>query len=333
MPTSPFYALLGGVGVSLFFMITGYLFWSRLLASFDRIDWTSLYIGRVFRVAPLYLTAASIAIFLAFSRSNWHLEGSGLDFVVNAFQWLALGLYGQPIVNGHNVGLMLAGVTWTIYYEWLFYFALPALAVVAACRSHLALIVTAIWLVPRLPGVLPEPERYLVCLFLCGMLTASLHKKLPKLNLISPIYSVLAITLLVALFTNVDGAYNWTAIALMAPFFFLVASGTSVFGLLTLRPARRLGNISYSVYLLHGLTLSVASQTKQIRDFATGSVEHFWITAFGLTVIVVVISSIAYIAIENPGIALGKHLARRVKFQAWKSENSNPVQAERHQAP
>src|ERR1700693_1014771 len=66
LPPSRFYALLGPIGVSMFFMVTGYLFWSRLIRERGRPAWLSLYIGRVFRIGPLYLAAVSILLLIVF---------------------------------------------------------------------------------------------------------------------------------------------------------------------------------------------------------------------------------------------------------------------------
>src|ERR1700761_4154599 len=57
---APVFTVLGQGGVALFFMITGFLFWGRLLRAHGRPDWRILYIGRVFRIGPLYLLAAAI---------------------------------------------------------------------------------------------------------------------------------------------------------------------------------------------------------------------------------------------------------------------------------
>ena len=48
------------------------------------------------------------------------------------------------------------------------------------------------------------------------------------------------------------------ALAVMGLVFWLVRSGCTVFGLLTLRATRRLGDASYGIYLLHGLVLALA---------------------------------------------------------------------------
>ena len=52
-PPSAFYTLLGQVGFGVFFMITGFLFWGKLLDARGRPDWWTLYLGRVFRIGPI----------------------------------------------------------------------------------------------------------------------------------------------------------------------------------------------------------------------------------------------------------------------------------------
>ena len=63
---------------------------------------------------------------------------------------------------------------------------------------------------------------------------------------------------------------------LLALFFYLVCSGTSIFGLLTTTPARRLGNISYSLYLMQGLVLTLVFAIDPIRSFAMASPLNYW---------------------------------------------------------
>lgn len=51
-PPSRFYTLIGQVGVSLFFMTTGYLFWTKLLEKKGKMNWPAVFVGRFFRIAP-----------------------------------------------------------------------------------------------------------------------------------------------------------------------------------------------------------------------------------------------------------------------------------------
>ena len=63
VPPSNFYTHLGQSSVALFFMITGFLFWSKLLDGRARpIDWSRLYFSRLFRLVPLYLVSVACLI-------------------------------------------------------------------------------------------------------------------------------------------------------------------------------------------------------------------------------------------------------------------------------
>lgn len=58
LPASPLFTHFGQASVALFFMITSFLFWTRLLTSAPgRIDWLQLYSSRVLRLVPLYASA------------------------------------------------------------------------------------------------------------------------------------------------------------------------------------------------------------------------------------------------------------------------------------
>jgi peptidoglycan/LPS O-acetylase OafA/YrhL len=72
--------LLGPFGVSMFFMITGYLFYSQLLKGKGRPNWKKLYIGRVFRIIPLYWFAVALVVFGVAIHSNWRLNVSPIQF-------------------------------------------------------------------------------------------------------------------------------------------------------------------------------------------------------------------------------------------------------------
>ena len=55
LPPSNFYSQLGQGSVALFFMITGFLFWDRLLTHGRQHDWLAFAVSRLFRLYPLYL--------------------------------------------------------------------------------------------------------------------------------------------------------------------------------------------------------------------------------------------------------------------------------------
>jgi peptidoglycan/LPS O-acetylase OafA/YrhL len=76
LPPSRFYANLGPTGVSMFFMITGYLFWSQMLKAKGRPNFLKLYVGRLFRIVPLYLVLALIVLCTVGFATEWRLQES-----------------------------------------------------------------------------------------------------------------------------------------------------------------------------------------------------------------------------------------------------------------
>src|SRR6478752_3618765 len=65
VPPSRLYTHFGQSSVALFFMITAFLFGSKLLESGERpVDWLRLYVSRALRIMPLYFSfvAALVAV-------------------------------------------------------------------------------------------------------------------------------------------------------------------------------------------------------------------------------------------------------------------------------
>jgi peptidoglycan/LPS O-acetylase OafA/YrhL len=100
-------------------------------------------------------------------------------------------------------------------------------------------------------------------------------------------------------------------VLLLGVVFYIVSSGNSLFGILRLKASRRLGEISYSVYLLHGLILTMVFSSTSVRNFALQSAGHHWLVIAVCAMLVLLISAASYLFIERPGIALGKRQATR----------------------
>lgn len=115
-PQHLFYGPLGGVGVAFFFMITGFLFWGKLLKAKGEPAWRELYIGRVFRIGPMYIFTVLVMMLIIFQRSNFEIRQPRADLLDVSIKWLALGLNADsPIFNGFPwTPFILLGVTWSI---------------------------------------------------------------------------------------------------------------------------------------------------------------------------------------------------------------------------
>jgi peptidoglycan/LPS O-acetylase OafA/YrhL len=311
-PDSGFHALLGPVGVSLFFMITGFLFWGKLLRTRGRPDWRALFVGRLWRIAPMYLFVVVVMLGLVFARTGIELHTSAAQLVLAVAQWLALGLIDtQPDVNGQAAGQMLAGVTWTLFYEWAFYASLLGSALFARARSHLPFVVLALALCLAGKIWLQIDAMGFAVLFLCGMLVASLLHQGLRPALPDTLASGLALACLVLIFGLSRSGYGSFNAALLALFFYLVCSGVTLFGLLVSMPARRLGNISYSLYLMQGLVLSMVYAIEPLRAAANESLQMHWLIGLACAALLVTAAALGYAGIEKPGIALGQRLLRR----------------------
>ena len=321
LPPSRFFAMLGGVGVAVFFMITGFLFWQKMLAERGRLRWSSLYLGRVFRIGPLYLVAIGAMIVIALTASGWRLHGTAFGLVKTCAWWLSLGIFGPAGDIDHYAATdhVLAGVTWTLQYEWYFYASLLPLAFLARYRTFAlafppcAFAAVAIYDIAFPTEIIATPPLVCAALFLAGMSTACLRAVSPGPSAPDVLVSVTVVLLVVATFLAFSSAHAIGAVALLAAAFALIASGSSVFGLLTTPSARRLGDMSYGIYLLHGLVLTIVFAVAPVRAFALTSPFRFWATIMICAVIVVMIATVTLVTVERPGVALGRRVDRAIR--------------------
>jgi peptidoglycan/LPS O-acetylase OafA/YrhL len=317
LPPSHFYSMLGPLGVSVFFLITSYLFWSRVLRDRGRTKWRQLYIGRVFRIGPLYLVAIACLVFLVLSHDGFHLRQPLAMVVAEILAWCSLGLlYGPNINHTPESWVWLAGVTWSIQWEWFFYLSLPVLAMAARFR-HVVLLgctLAAVLLAASLfPGLPFRGQVLLVSLFLAGMLCASLAEQGYRLPLKDWQSSLLVVGMLLLVFRS-ETVYAPGPVVLLSASFYLVTQGCSLFHLLTSRPALRMGDVSYGIYLLQGLILAAVLRPSPMKRFALASPAHFWLCGFGSAALLLVVAVAAHVVVERPGIAWGRRLAASVTY-------------------
>lgn len=318
-PPSAFYTLLGEVSVALFFAITGFLFWRKLLNARGAIDWVQLYIGRFFRIAPLYMVAVLGVLVVVVARTNFELREPPHLLFGDVARWLSLGILGQPDVNGYEkTGLLLAGVTWTLRYEWLYYFSLPLLALFAGRAWHLMAAVGGLALSFAIYAFKPTSHALYASLFLCGMIAASLGHAGFRLHLSGKLGLTVGILCLGVLFTTFYTAKGIVQVILIGTVFCVLSSGNSMLGILRMKSVRRLGEISYGVYLLHGLVLSGVFAIGPVKDFALQSNGRYWLAVALCGLLVILVASLGYLLVERPGIDLGRKVAVKTRQRlAW----------------
>jgi peptidoglycan/LPS O-acetylase OafA/YrhL len=311
-PPSRFYALLGPAGVAMFFMITGYLFYSQVLKANGRPDWRKIYVGLIFRILPLYWFAVGLVLMGVGIHTYWHLNVPRRMLLLQIARWGAGGVFEESWINNYvNTSRITLFVTWTLRYEWSFYLSLLALAIPARWRWPGLLMPPALLIsVIGYQLLATQTERPWICvaLFLVGMTTAALKAAKPQLRLRRNLASSGVILLLVLAFLVFTDLYKPPPVLVLGAAFFLIGFGADLFGLLTSFPARRLGNISYGIYLLQGPVLAVFVANRSIRALDLQSPLGHFLVSLLEAIALVALSTLTHRWIERPGIDLGRRL-------------------------
>lgn len=290
-----FYGMTGQVGVSLFFMITGFLFWGRVLRSTGSFDAPALYVSRLRRIVPMYLVSVLMALLVAASISRFTLQVGVAELIRELRAWFSFGFIYAGDVNGVHDAHYINAVYWTLAFEWGFYVALPLLALLGRGRR-------AAWLFPL--AFVYALQAPVTLNFIGGALAAILveHKLLGerlKTWYLAPL--PIAALLLLGLFPS---AFALLPVGLMFIFFLFVVGGNSLFGLLASRPARFLGTISYSIYLVHCIVLySMVSAVNNYQPIGQLGPYQYWLLAAAAALLAVLIASWTYRHVEHPFIA------------------------------
>jgi peptidoglycan/LPS O-acetylase OafA/YrhL len=297
LPPWNFYVTIGPVGLRSFFMMTGLLFWDKVLERDGRLDTVALFSSRVRRIMPLYLFSLSCVVLVAFWRSGWVLRESPGKLFLALMSWLSFGLTNQTLpINGvADSWFIPAGVYWSLHDEWRFYLALPFLALFRRPLPFVGmLLVLGVWQ-DRLNG-----DMYARC-FAAGMGIALLLRR----GLLPPIKPVwlregLAVAALLTAWV-LPHERHLAQFAAATALFALVAQGASLCGLLRSRPARWLGTVSYSIYLLHGIVLYLS--VRALPPLRELPLTQMWLWLFACGAVTLVISAATFRWIEHPFMA------------------------------
>lgn len=253
---------LGKGSVSIFFMITSFLFWGKILCRVDTINWREFYIKRFLRIAPLYIVIVLFSIFYVMLTVKTPFDI--YPYIRASFYWLTFDFFGTPNINGFPLSKsIVAGVFWTLSYEWMFYFLLPVFSVFAVSKkSSMFIVCMMLAIFVFIYGFNIEirlwPQIHVLC-FIIGAACAHIYKFYHGFikNLKSPVFSVIAVAALGVCIYLFDAPYSHVPTILIGIAFMIISSGNSVFGFLKIKSMKMLGTISFSVYLLHGITYTV----------------------------------------------------------------------------
>ncbi len=304
---------MGPVAVAMFFMITAFLFYGKIVRQRGKLSWHAIFLGRILRLTPMYV----VSVLLMFLIVGWHTEFTLAvpvsDILKSAARWLSFTLFGAPDLNGFpNTYTIFAGVTWTLRYEWVFYFFLPVVALAfriagASKTARIAVLLAVLLTVFGAPAVrIGFVDTKLCAPFILGMLVYECFQG----RRLAVFASSRAASVVVAILIAASLLFPWDSFgvaqtSLAAGAFLLIAAGTPLFGLLRHPASIALGDASYSIYLLHGAILHLMFQFA-LRSTWNLDSSAIWLLLPVAVAVASLVSLITYRYVEKPFMLMGK---------------------------
>ncbi len=306
LPPSNLYLHFGLTSVCLFFMVTSFLFFTKLIDNYKKkIDWLKFFVSRILRLYPLYIVAFIISLLFVGIVSHFKLNETGRQLAEEIGHWFLFSVFAQPNINAvEDTRSFMLSVLWSLKYEWLFYLALPTIGLLffRSKPSVLALLITIgiAYLLLDLTYwfwyILPAFSGGIVAAF------AARHERFCRLaaHKFSSILIVSIVSVAVIFF---DTPYKTVPLILLSLGFIGIAGGNDLFGILTHQLSRGLGQLSYGIYLLHGLFLYALFHFFIEREQSAGlSTVSYWLVVSGLGAILVACCFFLHYYLELPAI-------------------------------
>jgi peptidoglycan/LPS O-acetylase OafA/YrhL len=267
---------------------------------------------------PLYLVAMCILWLIVADLSHFKFQEPVQAVLHEMGLWL---IFVRPDINGISpTRIITAGVTWSLAFEWLFYFTLALFgrAFFSIRTSLIALVIPGIGLIAFIYILIifyPYNAWWRLSPFPGGILAAFLSRNKTACRIAAgPVASCCILALFAPAVIFFYTAYEFIPYLLIIAGFQGIACGNDLFGILTNRYSRLLGQISYSIYLLHGLILFAGF--RYVLGF--GRAGQFsglghWVTVAGFSVVVVILCCMTYKWIELPGMRVTAPVAERLR--------------------
>lgn len=314
---SEFLGTVGLSGVDLFFVLSGYLIYGWTIRKYN--GYGKFIRRRIERIYPTFLAVLAIyLIMLAFFPAESRIPSQPLDAVLYLAANILLlpGLFPiQPIIT----------VAWSLSYEFFFYVFIPVLVVRLGLRrwsgrQRVLFFLTLAAIYTGYCFVGPHAHIHLI-MFISGILLFEATHTYGLARRVTPridyaVYVILALTFPLTyalsihpeLFPFLPSARsmneNYRMILLFGSFWIFTLAcfspATLSSRLFSWTPLRWLGNISYSYYLIHGLTLhGIALVAVYLFPTTALSAIAFWLGLPIFFFMTLVSASLLFVLVER----------------------------------
>ena len=253
------YVYFGQASVMIFFMITGFLFFGKILSSPDDFDVRKFFHSRIRRLLP-----AAASCFIVYITTLYLLTNSAWEIsILKSFiAWMSFGFISLPNAGTAVPGWVLsAGVFWTLVVEWKFYILLPFISFFIRGKKSAFLLIAILsyYIFYQYNSKLINEQWAIVyTCFILGFLAALIRKCIaPYAILSNPLSAAVAVLYLVYIFNENFIAYKLPVATSLFFIFVLISYNNSFFGLLKIKPLFYAGKSSYSIYIVHAPVLNI----------------------------------------------------------------------------
>jgi peptidoglycan/LPS O-acetylase OafA/YrhL len=245
---------IGILGLQIFFSLSAFLFTKQALDGILKIK--NFYIQRIRRIMPLYVFASAATIFFCLYYSPYPPDAYNklLQQSLDVLAYGTIGGISKLEVQGYNA-LTMIGVAWSLSYEWKFYIIFPGLVYLYR-KSPLTKGMTLV-----VAGFLAFRDfsntgEVVWPFFAPGILVAFMARNNMKFSQFWKIILCVITLPLIGLAAAMKGYFNWQHLLIVTGIFFCLFFAEPRF--LAAPTFRVLGQMSFSIYLLHCLVLTPA---------------------------------------------------------------------------
>lgn len=314
-------AAMGELGVLLFFMLTGHLFWSQIKAG--KYNGNTFFVKRIRRLVPIMLV-----VIFTFSILDWIMGGFPIP---STQQWLSLfrnfGFgFGKVVASTGDVNdvftkdmYLRINTIWTLRWEWMFYLCLPLVAALARFR-YVTIFALAVVLLLMDPTQIATggTDAVFVLAFWLGALSRSLEdfREGWLAALFSRWGSLIALTLgIAATGYYLLGGTELTQKSVRVPIMIFTIFPVFLYFVASKRfpermawPALQLvGKVSYSFYLWHlGVNYFVVRIMSRLFEQPQSALA-FTLSCIAMMTVALTISAFTYRFVEEPFLNKNKH--------------------------